>query len=442
MNAVFFYRTYSKMYLRGRKLRLSVTPLGFFTLAVCVISGFAGLNIFSADLYKLFSLSFAIIAVSYLSRDKKASDLSHISVNAFFDKRYNKGGIHSYNIILNNESSKEFRKLEVIPVAGSSVPSIEDFIRLREPGEEKRNIWDRKIYYFRWIWHMLRLHKAEFEPLNADIGAGKSFKAEGRFKAVSRGRVKTAGFYIIKKDLFGLFSSYRFYERKETLYIYPAPVKITEAVSKKIRLSLERKSKKFSSSLIKFKAGDFVGLRDYVPGDPVKNIHWKTWAKRDKPVIIEKGNDTAKNITLFLINAAPDSGNELNFENCVSFIYSLVRKFEAEDYDMTLFYFNRNRKPESVTAGSETGNFSSIYNLISEIELHVTDMNGLIKISERMLINSGAMVISPSGDINVRNFCRKNGFLLFTRNDGRTRAENENFMIPDSNTENYQINLP
>ena len=32
-------------------------------------------------------------------------------------------------------------------------------------------------------------------------------------------------------------------------------------------------------------AAEFHGLRDYRPGDPLRHIHWRSWARNGKPVV-------------------------------------------------------------------------------------------------------------------------------------------------------------
>ena len=34
-------------------------------------------------------------------------------------------------------------------------------------------------------------------------------------------------------------------------------------------------------------SGEFVGLRDYRPGDPLRQIHWKSWARTGRPIVKE-----------------------------------------------------------------------------------------------------------------------------------------------------------
>ncbi len=432
MKIGFFYRTYSKMSSRSRKARLSITPLGYFTLAVCLISGLAGLNIFSAELYKLFSLSFSLLLVSYFTRDKTGTSLKDISVSVFLGGRYNAGSTYKYSVRLQNSGGIDISGIEIIPVSGKNIPSFEEFETEHEPDEQKRNVWDRNIYYFRWIWHLFRLHRAEFTPvMTGSIGRDSGARYEGEFRAVKRGMAELEGLYLLKKHLLGLFSSFRFIELHERFYIYPAPAPIDSVLADRIRLDIERRSSARSNILNKFKSGDFVGIRDYVPGDPVKNIHWKTWAKRDKPAVIEKAVETVREISFLLLNLDSVHTNNTSFEDCVSYLYSMIRKFEADDYEVSLYFFDSEGSVKFVHADNETGNFDIIYKSLSQVETFVMDKEKSFSKVKNHINASNTLVFSHEADEITDNFCRTNNFRLFSRND-----------IPNVNTENYQIDIP
>jgi hypothetical protein len=442
MSAQFFYRTYSKLSRRSRKIRLTVTPFGFFTIALCLISGLAGINIFTSDLYKLFSITFALLLVSYLSRDRKNACLSGVDLSVFFDRRYNAGNVYNYSITLHNRNKTDVRGIGIIPAAGTDIPSFEDFMKIREPGEERRNIWDRNIYYFRWIWHQFRLNKAEFSAVETGtIKAGSSLRIEGNFKAVKRGKISAGGFYLVKKDIFGIFSSYRFIETRDQFYIYPAPVEIKNDITERIKLYIERIARSQLNVLKKFKAGDFVGLRDYVPGDPIRSIHWKTWARRDKPAVIEKGIETVNEISFLLINMAADPDGLSYFENCVSHLYSMIRKFEAEDFEITLYYFKENGSLMSISADKDSGNFPAIYNTIAEITIFIEDPTPFIKNAGNVIGRANPVVFSPSSASVIEKFCSAGGLILFAPEYDNNKAPRR-YGIPVVKTHHYEINLP
>lgn len=45
---------------------------------------------------------------------------------------------------------------------------------------------------------------------------------------------------------------------------------------------------------------EFVGTRDYREGDPIKNIHWRSWARRGKPVVKEYQAEYFSRVALIL----------------------------------------------------------------------------------------------------------------------------------------------
>ena len=45
---------------------------------------------------------------------------------------------------------------------------------------------------------------------------------------------------------------------------------------------------------------EFVGTRDYREGDPIKNIHWRSWARRGKPVVKEYQEEYFSRVALIL----------------------------------------------------------------------------------------------------------------------------------------------
>lgn len=368
MSADFFYRAYSRFSKRGSSFRLKITPAGAVVIAVCIISGITGLNIFSSGLYRIFTISLSLIIVSYFGRVKKIPEMK---IRVFFDRQYKAGERAHFGVRIYNESDSDIKDIELIPVTESLTPSKEEFKNIREPGEERRNFWDRNIYYFRWLWHTFRKYRVEFESVNIKkIGNNSHINFDMEFLPVRRGKVEFEGFYILQKSLLGLFSTYKLFETKEEIIILPKKVRPDKEFEKKIVLENEFRSRGIHSLSHKHKSGDFVGLREYVPGDPYKNIHWKTWAKTGKPAVIEKGFEKIKEYTMILINAVETPGRDITvrFEDLISTMQSVIEFLEKNSYEIRFFYYDKNGKFSDIQAEKDRGNFGSLYNIISEIE--------------------------------------------------------------------------
>src|SRR5690606_18873698 len=73
--------------------------------------------------------------------------------------------------------------------------------------------------------------------------------------------------------------------------------------------------------------GDYRGLRPYRPGDDPKDIHWRTSARLQAPVVREYDRDTSESLWICL-DLAGDPGDEA--ERLVEVAASLAALAEAE----------------------------------------------------------------------------------------------------------------
>ena len=85
-------------------------------------------------------------------------------------------------------------------------------------------------------------------------------------------------------------------------------------------------------------AGDaieFVGTREYREGDPVKNIHWRSWARRGQPVVKEYQEEYFARIALVLDTFAPGRPrpeDERSFEAAISVLASIADHYSRSDF--------------------------------------------------------------------------------------------------------------
>jgi uncharacterized protein (DUF58 family) len=85
-------------------------------------------------------------------------------------------------------------------------------------------------------------------------------------------------------------------------------------------------------------AGDaieFVGTRDYREGDPVKNIHWRSWARRGEPVVKEYQEEYFCRIALVLdtfLPPRPRAADHASFEAGISVVASIADYFSRSEY--------------------------------------------------------------------------------------------------------------
>src|SRR6185369_15472887 len=80
---------------------------------------------------------------------------------------------------------------------------------------------------------------------------------------------------------------------------------------------------------------EFVGTRDYREGDPVKSIHWRSWARRGAPVVKEYQEEYFCRIAIILdtfLPPKPTPADEAAFEAGVSVVASIADYFSRSEY--------------------------------------------------------------------------------------------------------------
>lgn len=130
-----------------------------------------------------------------------------------------------------------------------------------------------------------------------------------------RGRHTLGPATVTATDAFGLFEEHIELRGTESVLAYPR-VRRLGSVG---RRSLGRLEEYGRSD----QRGEFAELREYVPGDPLRDIHWKTTAKRDELVVTEFAAETeAESVTVAI--GANAAGADMMAEATASVVLSLV----------------------------------------------------------------------------------------------------------------------
>ena len=101
---------------------------------------------------------------------------------------------------------------------------------------------------------------------------------------------------IASGDPFGLFTIHKQVDMKDTLVVLPLIVPITDFPPPPGLLPGGKAIRQRSSDLTPHAAG----IREYVPGDPMKRIHWPSTAHRGRFMVKEFEQDPQADIWLFL----------------------------------------------------------------------------------------------------------------------------------------------
>ncbi len=249
------------------------------------------------------------------------------------------GTVHeplTYRIVIENKTPKRQRGLNVQEDLEDMCPSFEEFLQAPvEPDEKTRNPFDRAIGYHRWLWLLSRKHPATVReqeiPLLPPHGA-----QEVRVEIVPshRGDLRLSGLAIGRTDPFGLWRSFISIPIHQNVLVLPKRYPLPP-----IQLPGTRKYQPGGVALASSvgESEEFLSLRDYRPGDPLRRIHWRSWAKTGKPIVKEYQDEFFVRHALILDTFQETGGSEI-LEEAVSVAASFAYSIQTQESLLDLMF--------------------------------------------------------------------------------------------------------
>jgi uncharacterized protein (DUF58 family) len=270
----------------------------------------------------------------------------------------------SYRILIRNLGRKPQNALKLIEDLPDPRPTYEEFVQTPEPGEERRNWIDRTYAYNRWCWLRARNIRARIPELAVpDLPPGGECEVTVVLTPVRRGVLRLTGATVACPDPFGLFRLLRKIPQPESILILPRRHAMPSfALPGAMKYQLGGVS--LASSV--GESEEFVSLREYRPGDPLRRMHWKSFAKLGKPIIKEYQEEFFVRHALVLDTFGGPAQEEV-FEEAVSVAASLACTIRDQDSLLDLMFVG----PEaySFTSGRGVGHIEQMLEILAAVQM-------------------------------------------------------------------------
>ncbi len=325
-----------------RVVRERLTGAGKLAAASAFMAAVVGLDTHQSLASQVFSLLASMlalsVALSLLFRPRAR-------VRRRLPRFATAGEALSYRISVGNADTRPLADVEVRERFANLRPTFAEFQRARDPRAAQRNWVDRKGGYFRWR-HLLdrRLPERSEGGTLSLMPAGSHAEIRASLVPRRRGVLSFAGVDLVRPDVFGLAYGRARMPLPDRLVVLPKRYRLPQVL-----LPAQRRLQPGGHALAT-SIGDseeFLSLREYRPGDSLRRIHWKSFARTGEPVVKEYETEFFERHALVL-----DTGAEAEteaIEEAVSIAASFIYTIDTQECLLDLVFVAG--EPECHTAG-------------------------------------------------------------------------------------------
>ena len=311
-----------------------IRPAGIALMAVLVVSMCLGVGHERASVYQVFSLATAMGMIGVIWVFTRSAKLE---AERELPRHGTAGEALRYTVRLRNVGRRSVGRAWLLEGEPDSRPPFDEFHLIREPGEEERNWFDRRFVYFRWQWLMLRrrIFRQRLSDQEVRLKSGDEGLFSLEITPLRRGVIRLHDLRVVLPDPFSLIQKcVRIPAPVASILVlprrYPLP-KIELPGGVPYQMSGEATSNTLGN------AGEFVGLRDYRPEDPMRQIHWKSWARLGRPIVKELEDTHYPRYGLVLDCLSTDR-SDVAFEEAVSVAASFACSIDTSESLLDLMF--------------------------------------------------------------------------------------------------------
>jgi uncharacterized protein (DUF58 family) len=253
------------------------TPAGLLALSAALVSGAIGIDMDQTVAFQAFAFVTCLLAVSMVSA---IFFRGRFAVRRVLPRFGSVGQPFIYPVHVRRLAGRCRRDLELLENLADPRPTLADFsnyLRRRSRGSSFRLLITLPPPLNQ---RAARVRAASVPPLSA------RGEAEVRVEVVPlrRGPLRFEGVTVARPDPFGLFRGFARVPLPETVLILPRRYPLPDLTLPGIR-SYQRGGVALAAAV--GESEEFVSLRDYRPGDPVRRVHWRSWARLGRPIVKE-----------------------------------------------------------------------------------------------------------------------------------------------------------
>lgn len=395
------YRQYRFYFVMRRWFVRRIGSVGVLVLASALVLAMFGLDTNMTVAYQAFTLMLALIIVSgltlWLGRTK-------FSAQRILPRFASAGSPVKYRVRFKNTGRFALRDVDVMEELADPRPTLDEFLNTPEPGEEKRNWLDRTYGFYRWQWLVEINQRGTVKTTSLPrCLSGAVQELDMEIMPKRRGVLHFEQLIAASMDPLGVFRQISPIELKDKLLILPKRYPIPHFA---LPGSLRYQQGGVALAASVGESEEFVSLRDYRPGDPMRHIHWRSWARTGKPIVKEFQDEFFVRHALILDTFDTVAYSE-SFEEAVSVAASFACTIQTQDSLLDLMFVGS--QAYCFTAGRGLAHTEQMLEILASVNLCQTkEFDSLSNVViEHIPVVSGCICVLLKWDASRQEFIKK-----------------------------------
>ncbi|TRZ98862.1 MAG: DUF58 domain-containing protein [Rhodocyclaceae bacterium] len=349
------------VFVSSRWLRQRLTPAGLVIVALSGFAGAFGLDTQSNLAHMVFSLGISFVVVDAVAAALLRRRAPRLAVRRHLPEFFTCGEPARYRIEVRNDGAIPAQACRLVEQLRQPWPSPAALQHHRGPATTNR--FDRRVGYPAFLDMLRRLRALDVERLALPpLLPGQRFDIDVPAQPTARGLAVFESLWLVMAGPLGLVET----RVPVTVVAGSLPVLPARLPVELLPASNHRLLQPGGISLAQH-VGDteeFRSLRDYRPGDPMRAIHWRSFARTGKPLVREFQEEFFSRHALVLDTAAPYPFAPA-FETAVSMAAWLVARPRDADSLLDLMFVGD--RVHRLTAGRGLGGADALLRVLATV---------------------------------------------------------------------------
>lgn len=397
---IFLYRPFYAIYRHSSGLvhwaSRRFTRAGLCVACGWVMTGAVGVDIENTVSYQSFALLFGLLifafACSFFFRARFAATRS-------LPRFGTAGQPFFYQVQVTNLSREPQLGLTLLDDLADPRPSFPEWCAFKLAENRRVRPFSFSQRQFRNPFRLATVKAALVPPLPAR-GQGT---VSVELQPLRRGIVRFSGLVLACPDPLGLFRSFSRVPAPQTVLILPKRYPLP-AVALPGQSRYQEGGVALAANV--GRSEEFVSLRDYRHGDPLRHIHWRSWARTGKPIVKEFEDEFFVRHALVLDTFTDEPHGEV-LEEAVSVAASFACSVISQESLLDLMFIGN--QSYCFTAGRGLGTADQMLEILASVrncpDKPFSDLEHLVL--NQLAVISGCICILQKWDEPRRKFIEK-----------------------------------